>query len=101
MLNNFNLLPLTIEHVEKRNPSLKIYLQTIGLKEKLKQVEQQKLNSKVNMLKVKIENVKKGSTSNIQNFGLDLHLEVPKISYLLLDPIIHNLKCCVKELQVN
>jgi hypothetical protein len=32
------------------------------------------------MLKVKVENVKKGSTLDIQNFGLDLQLEVPKIS---------------------
>jgi len=34
-------------------------LQKIGLKEKVEQVKQQKLGSKINMLKVKGENVKK------------------------------------------
>jgi hypothetical protein len=71
MLNNFEL-PVTIKLIEKGNPSLRIYLQKIGFKEKVEQVKQQKLGSKVNMLKVKVENVKKGSTLDIQNFGLDL-----------------------------
>jgi hypothetical protein len=66
-----------IEHVVKANPSLRVYLQKKSFKEK---VEQQKLGSKVDMLKVKIQNVKKRSTSYIHNFGLDLQSKVPKIS---------------------
>jgi hypothetical protein len=50
---------------------------------------------------VKVENVKKGSTLDIQNFGLDLQLEVPKISWLSLDPKIHSSKCCIKEIQMS
>jgi hypothetical protein len=50
MLGNLDLL-VKVEHVE--NDNLKVYLQKIGLKEKVKQVEEQELGSKVNLKKNK------------------------------------------------
>jgi hypothetical protein len=40
-------------------------LQKIGFKEKVEQVKEQKLGSKVDLQKMKVENVKEGSTSDI------------------------------------
>jgi len=57
---------MIVKHVENNSPSLRVYLQKISLKEKVKQVEKQKLNSKIDLLKVKVEHVEEGLTSNIQ-----------------------------------
>ncbi len=76
---------MIVKHVENNSPSLRIYLQKIGLKRKVEQVEEQKLgskvdlekvkvkhveeqklSSKVDLRKVKVEHLEKGSTSNIQ-----------------------------------
>jgi hypothetical protein len=57
---------MIVKHVENNSPSLKVYLQKISLKEKVKQVEKQKLNSKIDLQKVKVEHVEEGLTSNIQ-----------------------------------
>jgi hypothetical protein len=61
MVRNFDLL-MIVEHVDNNSPSLRVYLQKIGLKEKVEQVEEQTLGSKVNLQKVKIKHVKEGST---------------------------------------
>jgi hypothetical protein len=53
---------MIVEHVDNNSPSLRVYLQKIGLKEKVEQVEEQTLGSKVNLQKVKIKHVKEGST---------------------------------------
>jgi hypothetical protein len=45
-------VPLTIEHVENTNPSLRVYLQQIRLKKKVEQVEEQKLGFKSRSTKV-------------------------------------------------
>jgi hypothetical protein len=55
VLKNGNL-PVIVEHVENVSPSLRVYLQHIRLKEKVEQVEH-KLGLKVDMQKVKIEQV--------------------------------------------
>ncbi len=65
MVRNFDLL-MIVEHVDNNSPSLRVYLQKIGLKEKVEQVEEQTLGSKVNLQKVKIKHVKEGSTWDIQ-----------------------------------
>jgi hypothetical protein len=57
---------MIVKHVENNSPSLRVYLQKISLKEKVKQVEKQKLNSKIDLQKVKVEHVEEGLTSNIQ-----------------------------------
>jgi hypothetical protein len=70
-------------------------------KVKVEHVEEQKLNSKVDLWKVKVEHLEKGSTSNIQveivnqiyNQRFQNYLKLP------LDPKIHNSICCIKELQ--
>ncbi len=63
-MRNFDL---PIEHVDNINPSFKVYLQKIGPKKQVEHVEEvQKLGSKVDLQKVKVEHVEKGSTSNIQ-----------------------------------
>jgi hypothetical protein len=49
---------LIVKHEENAIPSLRIYLQQIHLKEKIKQVEEQKLGLKVDLQKVKIEQEK-------------------------------------------
>jgi hypothetical protein len=54
VLRNFDLLVI-VKHVNN-SPSLKVYLQKIGLKEKVEQVEQ-KLWSKVHLQKMKVNNV--------------------------------------------
>ncbi len=56
MLRNFNLLVL-VKHVKNSSPSLRVYLQKTSIKEKVKQVEEQKLSSKIDLQKVKIEHV--------------------------------------------
>jgi hypothetical protein len=48
---------MIVKHEENVSPSLRIYLQQIHLKEKIKQVEQ-KLGLKVHLQKVKIEQEK-------------------------------------------
>jgi hypothetical protein len=53
---------VTIKHIKNDSPNLRVYLQKIGLKEKVEQVEEQTLGSKVNLQKVKIKHVKEGST---------------------------------------
>ncbi len=65
MVRNFDLI-MIVEHVDNNSPSLRVYLQKIGLKEKVEQVEEQTLGSKVNLQKVKIKHVKEGSTWDIQ-----------------------------------
>ncbi len=61
MLRN-SILLVTIKHIKNDSPNLRVYLQKIGLKEKVEQVEEQTLGSKVNLQKVKIKHVKEGST---------------------------------------
>jgi len=63
-----------VKHV--KNDSLKVYLQKICLKEKVKQVEEQELGSKLNLKKkkkskVKVKHVGKGLTSKIQIENID------------------------------
>jgi hypothetical protein len=65
MLRNFNLLVL-VKHVKNSSPSLRVYLQKTSIKEKVKQVEEQKLSSKIDLQKVKVEHVEEGSTLDIQ-----------------------------------
>jgi len=48
-------MPVIIEHVENVSPSLRIYLQQIHFKEKVEQVEEQKLSLEVDLQKVKVE----------------------------------------------
>jgi hypothetical protein len=57
---------VTIEHVESSSLSLRVYLQKTNLKKKIEQVEEQKLCSKVDLQKVRVEHVEKGSTLDIQ-----------------------------------
>jgi hypothetical protein len=57
---------VTVQHVESSSLGLIIYLRKTSLKKKVKQVKEQKLWSKVDLQKVKIEHVEEGSTSNIQ-----------------------------------
>ncbi len=56
MLTNFNL-PVIVEHVENNSPSLRVYLSKKRKKEKVEQVEKQKLCLKVDLQKVKVEHV--------------------------------------------
>ncbi len=56
MARNFDLL-VTIEHVDNNSPSLKVYLQKTSLTKKVEQVEEQKLYSKIDLQKVKVEHV--------------------------------------------
>ncbi len=65
VLKSFDLL-MTLKHVENRIPSLRIYLQKRSVKKKVEQIEKQKLCSKVDLQKVKVKHVKKGSTLHIQ-----------------------------------
>jgi hypothetical protein len=57
---------MIIKHVKNNSSNLRVFLQKIGIKEKVKQVEEQKLGSKIHLQKVKVEHVKKGSTLDIQ-----------------------------------
>ncbi len=57
---------MTIERVDNNSPSLKVYLQKTRLKEKVEHVEEEKLGSKVDLQKMKIEHVEEGSTLEIQ-----------------------------------
>jgi hypothetical protein len=57
---------VTIERVDNNSPSLKVYLQKTRLKEKVEHVEEEKLGSKVDLQKMKIEHVEEGSTLEIQ-----------------------------------
>ncbi len=53
---------------------MRVYLQKIGLKEKIKQVEEQKLGSKVDVEKVKVEQIeeqKVSSKANMQKVKLE------------------------------
>jgi len=72
VLNKGNL-QVIVECVENVNPSLRIYLKQICLKEKVEQVEEQKLGSKVDLQKVKVEQVKE------QKLGLEVDIEKVKI----------------------
>ncbi len=45
---------------------MKVYLQKTGFKKKVEQVKEQKIDSKIDLQKVKVEHVDKGSTSDIQ-----------------------------------
>ncbi len=65
VLKNYDLLVI-IEHVKNDGPSLRVYLQKTSFKDKVKQVEEQKLGSKAYLQKVKMEHVEKEITSNIQ-----------------------------------
>ncbi len=56
VLKNGNLL-VTVEHVENVSPSLKIYLQQIHLKEKVEQIEEQKLRLEVDLQNMKVKQV--------------------------------------------
>jgi hypothetical protein len=82
-LKNGNL-SVTIEHVENVSPSLRVYLQQICFKQKVKQklslkanpqkvkieqVEEQKLGSEVILQKVKVEQVEE------QKLGLKIDLQ--------------------------
>jgi hypothetical protein len=46
-----------VEHVENNSPSLRVYLSKKRKKEKVEQVEKQKLCLKVDLQKVKVEHV--------------------------------------------
>jgi len=61
---NYDLL-MTVEHVENNSSSLRVYLQKISFKKKIKHVIEQKLSSKVDLQKMKVEHVEEGSTSDI------------------------------------
>jgi hypothetical protein len=65
VLNDSDVL-VTIEHVKSSSPSLRVYLQETSFKKKVKQVEEQKLCSKVHLQKVKVKHVEEGSTLDIQ-----------------------------------
>ncbi len=69
-LRNFDLLVI-VKHVKDNSPSLRVYLQKIGLKEKVKQVEEQKLCSKVDLQKMKVNHV-----------GLKIDLEKVKVKHV-------------------
>jgi hypothetical protein len=56
---------VTINHVKSSSPSLRVYLQITSLKKKVKQVQKQKLCSKVHLQKVKVNHVEEGSTLDI------------------------------------
>jgi hypothetical protein len=56
VLKNGNL-PIIVEHVKNVSSSLRVYLQQIRFKKKVEQVKEQKLGLKVNMQKVKAEQV--------------------------------------------
>jgi hypothetical protein len=62
----YSNLSMTIEHVENDSPSQRVYLQKIGFKKKVEQVEEQKLGSKAYLQKVKVEHIEEKSTSDIQ-----------------------------------
>ncbi len=62
---NFDLL-VTVEHVNNNSPSLIIYLHKTRLKEKVEHVEEEKLGSKVDLQKMKVEHVEEGSTLEVQ-----------------------------------
>ncbi len=81
---------MTVKHVKNDSISLKVYLQKTRLKKKAEQVEEQKLGSKIDLQKVKVEQIEEKST-------VDIHIET--IFGLPLDPKIHNSKCYIKELQ--
>jgi hypothetical protein len=89
-------LLLKIEHVKDDSSSLKVHLQKIGLKNKI----EQELGSKINLQniesKLKVEHVQNGSTSKIQIETI--YSNVQKIFGLPIDPTIHSLKCCIKEI---
>jgi hypothetical protein len=91
MMRNFDL-PMPIEHVDYNSPSLRVYLQKISLKEKVKQVEEQKLGFKNRFAKGEGKACRRGINirHTSSNCRLDLHLEVPKIFGLPLDPKIHS-----------
>ncbi len=57
VLKNGNLL-VTVKHVENVSPSLRVYLQQIHLKEKVEQVEEQKLRLEVDLQNMKVKQVK-------------------------------------------
>ncbi len=65
VLRDSDLLVI-VEHVESSSPSLRVYLQKTNLKKKVEQVKEQKLCSKVDLQKVRVEHVEEGSTSDIQ-----------------------------------
>ncbi len=79
MLNNFDL-PMIIKHGEKGNPSRRVYLQRKSLKRKSRASITTKIRFKSRYVKSESRVVKKISTLDIQNCGLDLQSEVPKIS---------------------
>jgi hypothetical protein len=60
---------MIVKHVDNNSPSLRVYLQKTSLKEKVEQVEEQKLGSKINLQKVKVEHVKE------QKLGLEEDLQ--------------------------
>jgi hypothetical protein len=57
---------MIIERVNNNSPSLRVYLQKTRLKEKVEHIEEEKLGSKVDLQKVKVEHVEERSTSKIQ-----------------------------------
>jgi len=57
---------VTVEHVNNNSPSLIIYLHKTRLKEKVEHVEEEKLGSKVDLQKMKVEHVEEGSTLEVQ-----------------------------------
>ncbi len=68
VLRNSDLL-LIVEHVDNNSPSLRVYLQKKSFKNKVKQVNEQKLGSKVDLQKLKIKHVeeqKLGSKVDLQ-----------------------------------
>jgi len=64
MLKNYDLL-MTVKHVKNDSISSKVYLQKTRLKKKVEQIEEQKLGSKIDLQKVKVEQIEEKSTINI------------------------------------
>ncbi len=75
MLRNFDLLAI-VKHVKNNSPSLRVYLQKISLKGKVKQVEEQNICSKVHLQMMKINHVEE------QKLSSKIDLEKVKVKHV-------------------
>jgi hypothetical protein len=69
-----------VEHIKNDSPNLIVYLQKLGLKKKAKQIEEQKLSSKVHLQKVKVEQIEE------QKVGSKLYLQKVKVEHVKEGP---------------